>query len=138
MRRNPGHVIDLVPTILEAARGKRFEAWEGKPVPPAPGKSLVSTFAKDNSVERDCLWWQHEGNRAIRVGSWKLVAAGNDAPWELYDLSTDRAESKNLAHEHPDKARELEQLWNARYEEHRELALRDASDAAKPKQAPKK
>lgn len=138
LRRNPGHVIDLVPTILEAAGGERFETWEGTPVPPAPGKSLVSTFVKDNSVERDCLWWQHEGNRAIRIGQWKLVAAGNDAPWELYDLSTDRAESKNLAVERPDKARELEQLWTARYEEHRELALRDASDAAKPKRAPMK
>ena len=136
LRRNPGHVIDLVPTILAAAGGKRFETWDGKPVPPPPGKSLVAAFAKDGSVARDCLWWQHEGNRAIRAGDWKLVAAGKDAPWELYDLSVDRAESKNLAGERAEKARELEQLWTARYEEFRKLALSDVLAGANPGAAP--
>ncbi|HUY91711.1 MAG TPA: sulfatase-like hydrolase/transferase [Pirellulales bacterium] len=131
LRRNPGHVIDLVPTILDLAGGQRVETWEGKPVPPPPGKSLTAVLAKDGTVSRECIWWQHEGNRAIRAGAWKLVAAGKDAPWELYDLSTDRAESKNLAKERPDKARELEQLWTARYEEFRDLALRDAPPPAK-------
>ena len=79
LRHTPGHVIDLVPTILEVAGGKRFETWDGQPVPPAPGKSLVPLFAKDGTVTRDSLWWLHEGNRALRVGDWKIVAAGKDA-----------------------------------------------------------
>ncbi|HEV7221117.1 MAG TPA: arylsulfatase [Pirellulales bacterium] len=132
LRSTPAHVIDLVPTVLELAGGKRFETWDGKPVPAPPGKSLAPALAKDDDIPRECLWWQHEGNRAVRAGSWKLVAAGKQAPWELYDLSVDRAESKNLAAEIPEKVRELEQLWTARYNEHRELALRDAP-AAKPK-----
>jgi arylsulfatase len=132
LRSTAGHVIDLVPTVLELSGGKRFEAWDGKPVPPPPGKSLAPALAKDGDIPRDCLWWQHEGNRAVRVGSWKLVAAGKEAPWELYDLETDRGESKNLAQERPEKVRELEQLWTARFHAHRELALRDAP-AAKPK-----
>jgi len=50
-------------------------------------------------------------NRAIRVGNWKLVAKGKDGPWELYDLGTDRCESKNLAGTHPDKVAQMSKLW---------------------------
>ena len=86
-------------------------------------------FARDGSVARDCLWWQHEGNRAIRIGAWKLVAAGAEAPWELYDLETDRGESRNLASERPDTARELEKVWKQHFEEFRRLASKDLSNA---------
>jgi arylsulfatase len=135
LRHTPGHVIDLVPTILEVAGGKPFETWEGKPVPPAPGKSLVPAFAKDGRIERDSLWWLHEGNRALRVGDWKIVAAGKDSPWELYDLSSDRSESKNLATEKPEKVRELAALWTKQFEEYSALALKDApaNQLTKPK-----
>ena len=82
LRHVPGHVIDLVPTILELARARRFTNVGGVPVPEAPGTSLVSSFARDGAVRHADLWWEHEGNRAIRVGDWKLVAArGQD--WEL-------------------------------------------------------
>jgi arylsulfatase len=67
----------------------------------------------------------HEGNRAIRVGDWKLVAAGANAPWELYDLSKDRTETDNLASQHPDKVRKLEQAWTQRLDAFRRLATRD-------------
>src|SRR5213075_1534246 len=65
LRRNPGHVIDLVPTILDVASGKRPETYNGQSVPSPPGKSLAPAFAKDNSVPHDYLWWSHEGSRAI-------------------------------------------------------------------------
>jgi arylsulfatase len=125
LRHTPGHVIDLVPTILEAVGGQPLEKWEGESVPPLPGKSLVPALAKDVRIERDCLWWLHEGNRAIRVGDYKLVVSGADSPWELYDLSTDRAESRNLAAQMPDKARELAKLWEATITEFTALASRD-------------
>ena len=125
LRHNPGHVIDLVPTVLEVAGGRPFSPWNGKPVPAAPGRSLAPVFKQDGSVSHDDLWWLHEGNRALRVGDWKLVAAGAEGPWELYDLSTDRAESRNLAAEYPDKMRQLEQTWNKRLEEFREVATAD-------------
>ncbi len=131
LRRNPGHVIDLVPTILEIAGAKRPDTWQGKPVPTPPGKSLVPAFAKDGAVTHEYLWWQHEGNRAIRIGDWKLVAAGEKAPWELYDLSKDRTEMHNLAAAQPDKARELEQAWKQHYNEFRELAFADVASSAK-------
>jgi arylsulfatase len=136
LRHTPGHVIDFVPTILEVAGGKRPVQVDGKPVPPAPGKSLVPVFAKDGAVKHDSLWWLHEGNRALRVGDWKIVAAGKDGPWELYDLSTDRAESKNLANEKPEKVREMAAIWTKEYEAYAALAKKEAPSEGKTK--PKK
>jgi arylsulfatase len=131
LRHTPGHVIDLVPTILEAAGGKRFEQWEGRPVPPAPGKSLVPLFAKDGTVAHDSIWWLHEGNRALRVGGWKIVAAGKESPWELYDLSSDRSETRDLAREKPEKTRELAAIWTKQFEEYSALAARDLPPESK-------
>jgi arylsulfatase len=133
LRHNPGHLIDIVPTMLELAGGKRATTWKGEAVPPPPGNSLVPVFTKDNSVSHDYLWWCHEGNRAIRVGDWKLVAAGAKAAWELYDLKTDRGEAHNLAEKRPEKARELEATWTRHYREFCELALRDAPAVPSPK-----
>jgi arylsulfatase len=126
LRHAPGHVIDLVPTILEAAGGKRPDTWQGKAVPPAPGRSLVPAFARDGPLARDSIWWLHEGNRALRVGDWKVVAAGKDGPWELYDLSSDRSETRNLAGEKPEKVRELVAMWTRQFEAYSALAARDA------------
>ena len=121
LRHDPGHLIDLAPTIVELAGGQWPAMYNGKAVPPPPGKSLVPALAKDGAVTHDYLWWYHSKNRAIRVGDWKLVSVGM-SPWELYDLSTDRCESHNLAAAHPEKVKQLEQAWNAHVEEFRALA----------------
>jgi arylsulfatase len=130
LRNAPGHLIDLVPTILEVAGGKRIESRQGRAVPPAPGKSLVPLFVKDGSVSHESLWWLHVENRALRVGDWKIVAAGKDSPWELYDLGMDRAESKNLAGEKPEKVRELAELWSKQTDDYYELARKDLAKPA--------
>lgn len=132
LRHNPGHAVDIVPTVLEVAGGKRPEEIDGEPVPEAPGKSLVPAFAKDGSVSRDSFWWLHEGNRAIRVGDWKLVAAKDD-PWELFDLSTDRSETNNLADQYPEKVEELAALWKKQTDEFAVLASKDAPPPAAKK-----
>lgn len=148
LRKNSGHVIDIVPTILEVAGVKRPEMIDGKPVPGSPGRSLAPAFAKDNSVPHDYLWWAHEGSKAIRVGDYKLVAAspslrgrGNDeaearqqpGAWELFDLSTDRAETNNLAAKMPEKVKELAALWTQKQDEFANLAKQDAPPEAEPK-----
>jgi len=125
LRRTPGHVIDIVPTILDVVGVEKPKEWQGEPIPPAPGKSLVPAFARDATIEREYLWWLHEGNRAVRQGDWKLVAAKGD-PWELYNLKNDRAESTNLAKTHPEKVLELEQLWNEKLKEFSQLAAKTA------------
>jgi arylsulfatase len=120
LRRDVGHVIDLVPTILELAGGRVPETRGG--VPPLPGRSLVPVLARDRSVERE-LYFHHEGNRAVRRGDWKLVSAREDGDvWELFDLSTDRCERKDLAAQLPDRVRELEARWKELDEEFRSLA----------------
>ena len=131
-RYTPGHIIDLVPTILEAAGGKRLEKWEGQPVPSPPGKSLLPLFAKDGTVTHDSFWWLHEGNRALRVGDWKIVAAGKDSPWELYDLSAERSETKDLAKDKPEKVKELAAIWKKQFDEYTALAKKDLPPDPKP------
>jgi arylsulfatase A-like enzyme len=121
LRTTPSHVIDFVPTVLELTGLTKPKEWEGEPIPDAPGKSLVPAFASDQRIERNSLWWLHEGNRAVRVGDWKLVAAKN-TPWELYDLSTDRAEQNDLASKMPHKVMELQQAWEAQTASFTELA----------------
>jgi arylsulfatase A-like enzyme len=131
VRRTPGHIIDLVPTILEATGATRPERWEGKLVPANPGESLLPIFARDGLVQRDSLWWLHEGNRALRVGDWKIVAAGKDSAWELYDLSSDRSETHNLARENPAKVDELAAIWKRKLEEFTATAVQDLPPGSK-------
>jgi len=123
LRTTPAHVVDVVPTILDLIDVEKPTEWQGEAIPAAPGRSLAPALASDIVVERDSFWWLHQGNRAIRIGDWKLVAAKGE-PWELYDLSTDRAESNNLAAEHPDKAAELEAAWNRQLTEISDLAAK--------------
>jgi arylsulfatase A-like enzyme len=132
LRHAPGHVIDLAPTVLELAGGAWPKTLANSPVPPPAGKSLVPAFAKDGSVAHDYIWWYHIGNRAIRVGDWKLVAtSGPRDSWELYDLTADRCESRNLAADRPEKVRELEREWTRHMEEFRALARQDAPSGPK-------
>jgi arylsulfatase len=137
LRHNPGHLVDILPTVLEISGGKKPETIGGQPIPPAPGRSLVPAFKKDGTVTHDSIWWLHEDNRALRVGDWKLVAAKGE-PWELYDLSKDRGEGNNLASQFPEKARELDAIWTKQTEEFRKLALKDAPAEATTEKKGKK
>ena len=127
LRATPAHIVDLLPTILELAGGKKSETIDGQLVPPAPGISIAPLFAKDGAIHRDTLWWLHEGNRALRAGDWKIVAAGKDSPWELYNIATDRSESENLAERMPEKVKELAAMWEKQRDEYFELARKEAA-----------
>jgi arylsulfatase len=120
LRHSPAHVIDIVPTILEITGISKPSSWKNQKIPTAPGKSLVPTFASDITIQRNHLWWFHDGHRAVRQGDFKLVSAKNQ-PWELYDLKTDRAESKNLVKQKPKLKLKLETIWNNQVEEFRSL-----------------
>lgn len=108
VRHQPGHIIDIMPTCAELAGAK----YPGSPIQPMEGKSLVSAFA-NKPLEREALYWEHEGNAAVRVGDWKLVRLGYNGPWELYDLAKDRTELHDLAAEQPARVKELRTQWEA-------------------------
>jgi arylsulfatase len=110
LRHQPAHVIDIVPTLLAIAGGQRPSQWEGAKVPPAPGVSIAPAFEAQEPLPRKSLWWLHEGNRALRQGDWKVVAA-KGKPWELYDLANDRSESFDLAAKHPNRLQEMVTEW---------------------------
>ena len=102
-----------MPTLLSLAGGNPATA-PAQGAPSLAGKDLTPAFAKSGAVTRDYLYFHHSNNRAIRVEDWKLVATGESGPWELYDLSKDRAEQRNLVSEQPDRVRRLGQLWQDR------------------------
>ena len=110
------------------AGGKWLQTTNEPTAPAPPGKSLVPAFAKDGTVKHDSFWWYHDGNRAVRVGDWKLVA-DHKSPWELYDLRTDRSESSNLAARHPEKVQELERAWTTQMEAFSAQARKDSPRA---------
>ena len=111
LRHQVGHVMDIMPTCCELAGTTYPSEHNGNAIFPHEGFSLVPAFA-GNLVERTPLFWEHEGHRGVRDGKWKLIAPRN-GDWELYDMEADRTERNNLARINPDKAAELETLYNA-------------------------
>jgi arylsulfatase len=74
------------------------------------GKSLVPAF-ENRTIARDALFWEHEGNRAVRVANWKLVAKGPAGKWELYDIDKDRSELHDLAAQEAEKVASMKAKW---------------------------
>jgi arylsulfatase len=108
-----GHVIDIMATCVDLAGAKYPAKHNGLAITPIQGISLKPAFT-GQPIERDgMLFWEHQGNRAVRDGDWKLVAKGINGPWELYNLLRDRTESNNLADTHPDRVKQLIQAWEA-------------------------
>ncbi len=112
--REPAHLIDLLPTFMELASASYPTTDTAKP----EGQSIAAMLKGGHGETNRTFCWEHEGNRAVRKGKWKLVTLGSSkAGWELYDMATDRIESHNLAGEHPDVVAELSaeyDRWAAR------------------------
>ncbi|MBA3315307.1 MAG: arylsulfatase [Planctomycetota bacterium] len=112
LEKQPGHLIDVMATCVDIAGATYPMERNGKKITPAEGRSLVPAF-KGETIDREAIYWEHEGNRAIRVGDWKLVATSEKGAWELYDLAKDRTEMHDLANKHPEKVKELAAKWDA-------------------------
>jgi arylsulfatase A-like enzyme len=111
----PTHIIDLMPTFLEISGAKYPEVYNGINIVPLPGQSLVEIFQNKVFADRQ-IFWEHEANRAVRWGQWKIVSRGvpqppYEGPWEMYDMSVDRLETNDLALAYPEKLSEMEQMW---------------------------
>jgi arylsulfatase len=112
LRHQPGHLIDIMATCVDVGAATYPKEFNGKPILPMEGRSLAPALA-NKPIQRDALYWEHEGNAAVRVGDLKLVRKGGGGAWELYDLVKDRTELTDLAGQMPDKAKELAAKWDA-------------------------
>jgi arylsulfatase len=106
LEETPCHLIDIMATALDLGGAKYPEEKT-----PPEGKSLQPLFS-GGAVEREALYWEHEGNRAVRQGDWKLVAMHRHS-WELYNLANDRSESRDLSGADPERVRRMAALWEA-------------------------
>jgi arylsulfatase len=112
LEAQPGHVIDVMATLVDVAGASYPSQFNGQPIQPMEGVSLRPALAGDSPGGERPLFWEHEGNRAIRLGSWKLVSR-YPAEWELYDVGADRTERHDLAAQQPERVRQLAGQWEA-------------------------
>jgi arylsulfatase len=111
LRHQPGHLIDIMATCVDIAGARYPSEYKGNKIIPMEGRSLVPAF--DNKpIEREAIYWEHEGNRAVRQGKWKLVSR-HPGQWELYDLEADRTELHNLAQKYPQRVEQLKAMYES-------------------------
>ncbi len=106
INHSTGHIINILPTCIELAKIKYPQSFNGKLLKQPEGKSMTNIF-KGATSGNDTLYWEHEGNKAIRAANWKLVYELNQNEWELYDLNSDRSETNNISNKYPDKVKQL-------------------------------
>jgi arylsulfatase len=119
LRDQTGHLIDIMATCVDLAKAKYPKKVNDHEIQPMEGQSLASSFESNDPKER-LLIWEHFKNAAIRMGKYKLVRLSSKhgkkririaGSWELYDMDKDRSELTDLINFYPEKAKELEALW---------------------------
>ncbi len=106
----PSHLVDIMPTILEITGAGYPREYQGEPINPGDGVSLLPLINGNNTSRAKPIFWQWQNGKAIRKGKWKLVS-DNKGPWELYDMEVDQTETHNLIDEYPKVANDLEKAW---------------------------
>lgn len=108
--RNIGHETDLMPTFLELAGAKYPEKVAAGPIPPMVGQSLAPVF-QGQLRAREPIFWEHEGNKAVRAGRWKLVSRFPEG-WELYNMEEDRTETTDVAKQNAPRVQRMTQMYD--------------------------
>ena len=112
------HVADIMPSLLDVAQTKYPETKNGKKLPELIGKSWIPMLAGETDIvrtDKDYMAWELFGNRAVRQGDWKLRWQWDPygkGQWELFNLSDDLAERKDLASKEPKKVTAMLKLWD--------------------------
>jgi arylsulfatase len=99
-------------TVVDVTGAEYPKQYKGHDIQPMEGVSLRPALAGQPLTRPNPIFWEHEGNRAIRRGKWKAVMKLK-GPWELYDIEADRTEQHNLIDEQPALAKELIAAWEA-------------------------
>ncbi len=111
LESSPAHLIDIMATCVDFAAARYPLVHAGQPIHPLEGISLRPALAGEPLVRKQPLFFEHEANRAVRDGPWKLVAKGAAGPWELYNMESDRTEQHNLAAAEPDRVKSMAKAW---------------------------
>jgi arylsulfatase A-like enzyme len=111
--REPGQLPDIMATCLAAAGADYPAEHAGSKITPLEGTNLLPQLTGETFTRPQPLVWEHEGNRAIREGDWKLVAKGPQGAWELYNLAADRTEMRDLAGAEPQRVQDMAANWGA-------------------------
>ena len=122
-RSEPAHLIDIMATCVDVAEASYPTSYQEQSIIPMEGVSLVPAF-DNKALGREAIYWEHEGNRAVRMGRWKLVSKADDNSfiwdkiaeldvknWELYDMEIDRTELNDVSKEHSDLVRKMADMW---------------------------
>ena len=125
-RSEPTHLIDIMATCIDVGGGTYPTNYNGHNIQPMEGKSLVSSF-DNQSLDREAIFWEHEGNRAVRKGKYKLISRASKkhsflwdktdklelSDWELFDMELDRTEMNDIASDHRELVAEMSDMWLA-------------------------
>lgn len=122
-RNEPAHLIDIMATCVDVAEASYPTSYREQSIIPMEGVSLVPAF-DNKALGREAIYWEHEGNRAVRMGRWKLVSKADDNSfiwdkiaeldvknWELYDMEIDRTELNDVSKAHSDLVRKMADMW---------------------------
>jgi arylsulfatase len=112
LESQPAHLIDIMATCVDLSGANYPMELNGKPITPMEGTSLLPAFDGEQLKSR-ALFWEHEGNRAMRDGDWKLVATYPAGKWELYNMAEDRTEMHDLATKEPERLKSMIAQWEA-------------------------
>jgi arylsulfatase A-like enzyme len=112
LTREPGHIVDIMATCVALSGADYPGSAAESVVLPLEGNSLVPVFTGKGRPAQEPIFWEHKGNRAIRRGDWKLVAK-KGGRWELYNISADRTEMKNLSEKFPARVTALKATYAA-------------------------
>ncbi len=110
---SPSHLIDIMATAVDLAGTDYPANKDGNTIKPAEGISLAAAFSGESLDRGKPIYFEHEGNRAVRDGQWKLVAKGVKGAWEFYDMEADRTESTNLLESKPELAEKMIAQYDA-------------------------
>lgn len=124
IRNQISHEIDIMPTLVELAKANYPKQYRHDSITPIAGVSLVPTFSNAPLAQR-AIYWEHQGNRAMRWGKWKIVSGGimngpygkwktyTSMPWQLFDMEKDPAELKDISAQYPEQAKKMIAMWEA-------------------------
>ena len=113
LETQPAHLLDLMATCVDLAGATYPTERAGEKIHPLEGVSLRPAFSGQPLRRSQPIFFEHEGNRAVRDDQWKLVAKGPGGAWELYDMAADRTETTNLAQQDPLRVKTMAAQWEA-------------------------